>query len=266
MNTNKKGFVWMNEWTDLTADLTAEQLGNLLRAVHAHNLGEDYNLGKDKEVKMAFRFIAGALDRNNEKYEQICQKRAEAGKRGRAKQLGQMQANADNCGQLPANAGYPEPDRDRELDPEPEQKQDPEPHATLQGARAHEGEGFSPLETYGIMHNVRMAPAQHRHLCETYGTETTAAVIDELSCKLAEGTYNSDNHFATLTYWLGYRSRMGSGRVAMSSAQATPESREKELRELWERTPETEKREYIDRYGCKPWEREQQKQYEHGNE
>lgn len=265
MSNKSKGFIWMNEWADLTADLTAEQLGNLLRAVQAYNIGEDYNLGKDKEVKMAFRFIAGALDRNNEKYEQICQKRAEAGKRGRAKQLGQMQANADNCGQLPTNAGYPDREPEPDPDREPDKEKDPEQHATLQDARVCE-EDFSPLETYGVMHNVRMAPAQYRHICEGYGETAANAAVDELSCKLAEGSYHSDNHYATLTYWLGYRSRMGTGRVAMSSAQATPESREKELRELWDRTPETEKREYIDRYGCKPWEREQQKQYDHGNE
>lgn len=90
------------------------------------------------------------------------------------------------------------------------------------------GEGVKPaparedfLETFGLLHNVKMAPEQHRHLVEDYGQEATDATIDDLSCKLADGTVDSTNHYATLLSWLRYQRRNG-GTATMSSTQAVP--------------------------------------------
>ena len=104
--TKRKGFLWMDEWADLTADFTFEQKGKLLTAAQAYSMGEACEVELDKEVKVAYRFITKCIDHHNAKYEEICQKRADAGKRGRNKQLEQMQANAGNCPQMPPNANY----------------------------------------------------------------------------------------------------------------------------------------------------------------
>ena len=72
------------------------------------------------------------------------------------------------------------------------------------------------------MQNVKMKPAQYRHLVESYGEETAKEVIDAFSCKLADGSTDSANHFATIVSWLGYRRRMGSGSVPLSSKAAEP--------------------------------------------
>lgn len=77
------------------------------------------------------------------------------------------------------------------------------------------------LETFGLLNNVKMAPEQHRHLVEDYGQEATDATIDDLSCKLADGTVDSTNHYATLLSWLRYQRRNG-GTATMSSTQAVP--------------------------------------------
>lgn len=77
------------------------------------------------------------------------------------------------------------------------------------------------LETFGLLNNVKMAPEQHRHLVEDYGQEATDATIDDLSCKLADGTVDSSNHYATLLSWLRYQRRNG-GTATMSSTQAVP--------------------------------------------
>ena len=92
------------------------------------------------------------------------------------------------------------------------------------GVPAPAREGDFDFETYGVMHNVKLKPAQYRHLVESYGEETAKEVIDDFSCKLADGSTNSANHFATIVSWLGYRRRMGSGSVPMSSkaAEQTP--------------------------------------------
>lgn len=73
------------------------------------------------------------------------------------------------------------------------------------------------------MQNVKMKPSQYRHLVESYGEETAKEVIDAFSCKLADGSTDSANHFATIVSWLGYRRRMGSGSVPLSS-KATEQS------------------------------------------
>ena len=126
------------------------------------------------------------------------------------------------------------------------------------------------LETYGIMQNVKMKPAQYRHLVESYGEETAKEVIDDFSCKLADGSTDSANHFATIVSWLGYRRRMGAGSVPLSSTSASryakpapaddPKraSREERIqwaKDLWEQVSEDERQDYINRYNCYPWER-----------
>ena len=82
-------------------------------------------------------------------------------------------------------------------------------------------EGFEDFENYGILHNVKLKPAHVRHLRETYGTEVADETIDDLSCKLADGSVNSHDHYATLLTWLRYRRRTDTGTVPMSSAQLT---------------------------------------------
>ena len=77
------------------------------------------------------------------------------------------------------------------------------------------------LETFGLLNNVHLAAEQHRHLVEDYGQEATDATIDDLSCKLADGTVDSSNHYATLLSWLRYQRRNG-GTATMSSTQAVP--------------------------------------------
>lgn len=78
------------------------------------------------------------------------------------------------------------------------------------------------LETFGLLNNVKMKAAEYRQLVETYGKETTDDTIDDLSCKLADGTVDSSNHYATLLSWLRYQRRNG-GTATMSSTQAQPE-------------------------------------------
>lgn len=117
-------------------------------------------------------------------------------------------------------------------------------------ARAREEKiGF---ETFGVIANVFLKAAQHRTLVETFGEQPTANAIDELSCKLADGSFASDNHYATLHYWLSY-----SRNHARPTAATNPENEDEatRLKTLWDKTPEADKKEYLDAYGCFPWER-----------
>lgn len=109
------------------------------------------------------------------------------------------------------------------------------------------------LEAYGILHNVMLNAQQHRTLSETFGKDETQKAIDELSCKLADGTFDSRNHYATLHYWLSYR-------ITTGKAPA-PNDRESELRQVWNAISEKDRKEYLDTHdGLTPWQYEK----EHG--
>ena len=237
MNENKrKGFLWLDEWADLTVSFTDAQVGRLLRAVQAHSMGKTPKLGKDASVLVAFNFICGCVDRYNAKYDEICQKRAESGKRGRQKQLGQMPANADTCQQISPNAGYPNPN------PNPNPNNKPIP-LTGGGDTPAPASGFSPFEIFGKFQNVQLFADQYRTLCMTYGQDATDSTIEDLSAKLADGSKQSSNHYATLDYWLRIH-QAGGYDVPMSSKDSDPE--EARLRSVWESCTEQEQQQYRD--------------------
>ena len=60
-------------------------------------------------------------------------------------------------------------------------------------------------EAFGTFANVFLKPAEHRAIIQEFGQEAVDATIEDLSCKLADGTTDSTNHYATLLYWLNYQ-------------------------------------------------------------
>lgn len=75
--------------------MTLEQKGQLLDAIFAHASGEEVAL--TGVVEMAYSFIAAQMDRDNENYELVCEKRRESGAKGglaKASKTKQKLANA----------------------------------------------------------------------------------------------------------------------------------------------------------------------------
>lgn len=72
-------------------------------------------------------------------------------------------------------------------------------------------------EIYGIFKNVQLKPSEYRTLEMNHSKDALEEVIESLSCKLADGSVQSINHYATLTLWLsharkrGTETRQGSG-------------------------------------------------------
>ena len=114
------------------------------------------------------------------------------------------------------------------------------------------------LETFGLLNNVKMAAEQYRHLVETYGQEATDTTIDDLSCKLADGTVNSSNHYATILSWLRYQRRNGK-KPAMSSASTTQGKDPVEYaKHIWSIMNEQERQQHLEEHGgLYPWEDEE---------
>lgn len=117
------------------------------------------------------------------------------------------------------------------------------------------------LETFGVLGNVKMKAAEYRALVEDYGQQVTDDTIDDLSCKLADGSVDSSNHHATVLGWLRYQRRNG-GPVPLSSSKADPMTeKEKILRIAWDATSEEGRQEYLDDHeGLLPWEYERKHQ------
>lgn len=74
---------------------------------------------------------------------------------------------------------------------------------------------------WGQFENVFLTQKQHDDFCVHVGNVNEAKqIIDSLSCKLEEGSFNSSNHYATLTHWANYRKEKAAEAAEMAKARA----------------------------------------------
>lgn len=83
MQTEKrKSFVVYTDYAELFDELTDLETAEIFKAMLKYASGEKVPEFSDKHVKVIFRIIKNQMDRDNEKYVEICRKRREAGKKG----------------------------------------------------------------------------------------------------------------------------------------------------------------------------------------
>ena len=88
----KNTFIMYTDWMAHIKWLNMEQRGVLLTAIMSYQMGENVP-EMDGAVNMAFSFICADMERNNAKYEAICEKLREAGlKGGRPKKVEELKA------------------------------------------------------------------------------------------------------------------------------------------------------------------------------
>ena len=79
---DRKGlFLWYADAVQFEL-LTDEQLGQLIRGLLKYSEYHDLPEFKDPVVRLAFSFMAARDDRDSEKYEEMCERRRIAGKKG----------------------------------------------------------------------------------------------------------------------------------------------------------------------------------------
>lgn len=93
----RKSFLLHIDSLDILDDLEDQQVANLFRAIKAHQKGEDMEL--DALTKIAFIPFKNQFERDQEKYEETCKRRAEAGSKGGKAKV----ANASKSKQKVAN-------------------------------------------------------------------------------------------------------------------------------------------------------------------
>lgn len=76
----KESFILHTDAWPAIQRLTREQQGDLLAAIMRYQVGEELP-HMDSVTAMAFEFIRAQMDRDNEKYDKIVEKRREAGRR-----------------------------------------------------------------------------------------------------------------------------------------------------------------------------------------
>lgn len=144
----KESFVLYTEILETVRDMSDEEAGVLFKAILHHEADEEYVPGEDhREAAVAFSFIRRQLDRLDQKYEEMVEKRREAGKSGAAKRWQNMandgkaiandskaMANDSKSKQAIANDGLnvpvpvhvPDPVPDKEKEKESKEREKPE--------------------------------------------------------------------------------------------------------------------------------------------
>ena len=101
-----KSFILYTDWEKLVKRLSLEERGKLITAVFDYAKGNTTDVTLSGEADMLLEVITMAIDRDKDKYEDIVEKRREAGKLGNLKRWGdksQMRANGSKCSQKVAS-------------------------------------------------------------------------------------------------------------------------------------------------------------------
>lgn len=74
---------------------------------------------------------------------------------------------------------------------------------------------------WGKFENVFLTQKQHDDFCVHVGNVNEAKqIIDSLSCKLEDGSFNSSKHYATLIHWSNYRKEKAAEAAEMAKVNA----------------------------------------------
>jgi hypothetical protein len=94
----KDSFLMYSEWGEQLNKLSDEQAGTLIKNIFAYKTGTEAPQ-MDSMTEMCFSFIKSQIERDSFKYDEICEKRREAGRKG-------GKANGSKCKQMQANANF----------------------------------------------------------------------------------------------------------------------------------------------------------------
>lgn len=104
----RDSFIIYTSYKEKYAVLSDEQFGKLFRAILEYQASGEVPQINDGMVSLAFGTIRYDIDRNNENYERVCEKRRLAGAKGgeaKATKSKQMVANGSKCYQKVAKGG-----------------------------------------------------------------------------------------------------------------------------------------------------------------
>lgn len=200
----KRSFILFHDYKEQFLCLSDEECGQLIKAIFIYET-EGEQTALPAEARMAFRFIRHALDENRGKYEDICKKRREAGKKGGKASV------LSKCYQMQPSAS------DTETKTETETKTDTDTGTetgteTVTGTVQPVGAEKTAESTHslkktarGEFSNVFLTAVEMSQLIIDYGAETAMEAVDLLSTRIARDNnskYKDENHYATIKSWV----------------------------------------------------------------
>lgn len=77
----RDSFVFYKSWAEMMAKMPDKELAELTRALACYQIGAEYTID-DPMVEAVFTMMKGQLDKDAEKYEEVCRIHRESGKKG----------------------------------------------------------------------------------------------------------------------------------------------------------------------------------------
>ena len=201
---NKKGFIMYADLLDNIESLTMEQRGILLTAILCDQA--EKNLPQmDGAVTIAFSFIKKGIDINTTKYNEICEKRKESGKKGGRppKTENQIKAKETKINQINPNetkAKAKKPDNREQI-------------SDISNQISDNGDEQKDIirYKYGEYQNVFLSNFELMKLRKDFPENIVQDKIDALSSYMVSTGKVYKSHYATIRNWINKDHKEGGG-------------------------------------------------------
>lgn len=190
----KNSFILYIDYFEQISLLSDEQAGMLIKALYHFQVTGEAPEIPDGMVRMAFSFISTDMKRDSKKYEEICERKSEAGKKG-----GRPRKDAQISCSENASASKAESPADSE------KSQPLQESPTQAGDIAAEADNTAPSaqqKHFGRYGNVVLTEPQYDRLIREYGK----TVVGDYINRLGEYSYSHGKSYpdcnSTIRKWL----------------------------------------------------------------
>lgn len=207
--SDKKSFVMYYDWREIFAELTDEEAGKLIKMIYDYEcdrVAGDMN----KLLKLAFLPIKSALDNDRAKYEDVCEKRKEAGKKGGRPHKIEVLADCEEENQMVSGKSKKtkrflekakKPDNDNVNDSVNDNDNDNVNVCVVNDDEDNTNTYDEKNKLYGRF--VKLTEEQHQLLLAEYGSDILGEYIDRVDSYIeGSGKKPYKNHYRTLKNWL----------------------------------------------------------------
>ena len=220
VKTERKGFVMYDNYIEQVDLLTDTEAGKLFRALlRFSQTGESPNF--DGKLQLAFSFMKGQIQRDAEKYADVCEKRREAGKKGgRPKKqpaADKMSPSEEtNCfsekakkpnininanANVNSNANVNENSNAIVSVSSSSNVKEPAPEAQTSAPQNKQTDDDNKNIYFG--NNVTLTRKQYRDLTEKYGDQMVSIYISRVDDYIRNNLVRPyNNHYTTLCKWM----------------------------------------------------------------
>lgn len=184
--TEKKSFLMYTSYLDNVEILSDEEAGQLLKAIYAFVNGNE--LPKlDRVVQLTFNPIKSHLERDKEKYDNICKRNSENGKKGGRPQNPKEPKKSERFSEKPKKA-----DNDNENENE-----------NVNGnVNDNKNENADDNKNDSSLPELSLTQTEYETLCEKYGKKRTDSYITKVQHCARLNPKPYEDAYAVLDRWL----------------------------------------------------------------